>query len=699
MRPQHLPIHLRLRMPWRHPLRSLALAGLGAVAMGLSASAASAADEGQAPHVIQAPHYGDVVFHFFQADHFTAITTLMASQHFQRIAPHDDEAEVLRGGMLLSYGVHSEAGEIFARLIERGNTTPAVRDRAWFYLAKVRYHKGQFAMAEDALARVQAPLPGNMEEERGLLHAQLLMARADYAGAAQALKAMTDQSPGARFARFNLGVAQIKSGDRISGTGTLDELGREPADTPEQRALRDRTNVALGFAALAASQPAAARRYLERVPMEGPESNKALLGYGWAALDLRAPQFALVPWLMLNEREGNDASILESRIAVPYAYAKLGANRKALQQYAAAIRSFERERLSLDASIASIQSGQLVNALLSLNPRGELGEGWRMDELPDVPHASHLTGLLAQHAFQEAFKNLRDLRTLGQNLQAWRDKVDMFKDMLATRRQAFADRLPQVSAHAHEQRVLALTQGVDALAADVAQGEASMDGVAFADGKQRALLARVARVQAISQALAQASEASPDMAQARDRARLVAGVLNWQLAQDLPARLWEAQKAVQSMKDGLAQSRLQVAAIAQAMQDEPQRFDRFDQRIQALAPLLDVMIPRLAALGAEQQGVVQDIAVAELTRQKDSLAAYTVQARYAVAQLYDHAAVGAAADAIGRLGSSRGIYLTPQDKLNTEPSAEHSKELGDELGNELAKDRANDKGAAHAPKP
>jgi tetratricopeptide (TPR) repeat protein len=642
MRPQHLPIHLRLRMPWRHPLRSLALVGLGAVAMGLSASAASAADEGQAPHVIQAPHYGDVVFHFFQADHFTAITTLMASQHFQRIAPHDDEAEVLRGGMLLSYGVHSEAGEIFARLIERGNTTPAVRDRAWFYLAKVRYHKGQFAMAEDALARVQAPLPGNMEEERGLLHAQLLMARADYAGAAQALKAMTDQSPGARFARFNLGVAQIKSGDRISGTGTLDELGREPADTPEQRALRDRTNVALGFAALAASQPAAARRYLERVPMEGPESNKALLGYGWAALDLRAPQFALVPWLMLNEREGNDASILESRIAVPYAYAKLGANRKALQQYAAAIRSFERERLSLDASIASIQSGQLVNALLSLNPRGELGEGWRMDELPDVPHASHLTGLLAQHAFQEAFKNLRDLRSLNQQLQAWRDKVDMFKDMLDTRRQAFAKRLQQACTGAGEQRIQGLSQRIDAVAADIAQGESSMDGMAFADARERGLLARVARAQAITQQ----ADASPEIAQARDRVRLVAGVLNWQLAQSHPARLWEAQKAMQGMKAGLAQAQLQVAAITQAMQDEPQRFDRFGARIQALTPLLDVMIPKLAALGAEQQTVVQDIAVAELTRQKESLATYTVQARYAVAQLFDHAAVSNAADAM-----------------------------------------------------
>ena len=34
--------------------------------------------------------------------YFSAITGLMVSQHFGRVAPHDDEAEVLRGGMLLS---------------------------------------------------------------------------------------------------------------------------------------------------------------------------------------------------------------------------------------------------------------------------------------------------------------------------------------------------------------------------------------------------------------------------------------------------------------------------------------------------------------------------------------------------------------------------------------------------------------------
>jgi hypothetical protein len=38
-----------------------------------------------------------------------------------------------------------------------------------------------------------------------------------------------------------------------------------------------------------------------------------------------------------------------------------------------------------------------------------------------------------------------------------------------------------------------------------------------------------------------------------------------------------------------------------------------------------------------QQTALQDIAVAELTRQKERLAGYATQARFSVAQLYDRA--------------------------------------------------------------
>ena len=99
----------------RKPLTRLALA---AAAM-LGACGVVGAAEPQPNHEVKAPHYGDALFHFFQDHYFTSVTTLMVSQKFGRVSHHDDEAEVLRGGMLLSYGLTREAGEIFARLIDK----------------------------------------------------------------------------------------------------------------------------------------------------------------------------------------------------------------------------------------------------------------------------------------------------------------------------------------------------------------------------------------------------------------------------------------------------------------------------------------------------------------------------------------------------------------------------------------------------
>ncbi len=97
---------------------------------------------------------------------------------------HADEAEILRGGLFLSYGLHREAGEVFAQLIERG-APPPVRDRAWYFLAKIRYQRGLLAEAEEALGRIDKPLPvAALEEDRQLLTANVLLGRGRYAQAA-----------------------------------------------------------------------------------------------------------------------------------------------------------------------------------------------------------------------------------------------------------------------------------------------------------------------------------------------------------------------------------------------------------------------------------------------------------------------------------------------------------------------------------
>ena len=614
----------------------------GALALA-SARAAEPAEPAKKP--VTAPHYGDTLFHFYQDKYFSAVTSLMVSQHFTRLAPHDDDSEILRGGLLLSYGMHREAGQIFAQLIER-NAPPSVRDRAWYYLAKIRWQRALPKEAEEAIAKIEGKLPdgpGGLEEDRGLLHANLLMARQDFNGAATVLRGMSDAkmpSQASHFARFNLGVALVKSGDLPAGSMLLDDVGRMPGANEEQRSLRDRANVALGFAALQDGRSDDARAVLQRVRLQSLQSNKALLGFGWAAANAKQHDQALVPWTELASRSVSDAAVLEAKIALPYAYAELGAYGQSLDGYQQAVSQFDSEQGALKESIAAIQSGKLIAGLNAKNPGSagnEMGWFWSLTELPEMPHAGHLTQVLAQHEFQESFKNYRDLLFLGNNLAQWRDSLVAYRDMLAERRKAFSQRLPQ-TVSGEKGSVADLGKAMKnraALAAELDRVERGGDVIAFSDQRQDALLQRLADVQAALQANAK----DPEIARLADKVRLLSGTLAWELSSQWPDRLWQAKKALRDGDRGLEEAQAREARLAKAQREEPQRFERFAKRIDALEAQINLLIPRVAAVTQEQQDAVQNIAVAELTLAQQRLAEYQTQARFALAQLYDRASL------------------------------------------------------------
>jgi hypothetical protein len=587
-------------------------------------------------HPVLDPHYGDVLFEFYQGRYFPAITKLEVSQHFERMQHHADEAEILRGGLLLSYGLHQQAGEVFEALLARG-AAPSVRDRAWYYLAKIRYQRGLMPEASRALARVEHVLPAPLEGDRRLLQANVMMALGDNAGAAKILTPAAATSGDDLYARYNLGVALIRGGDALGGTKILDALGSLAMPDEEGRALRDKANVALGFAALKAGHPQEARAYLERVRLQGIQANQALLGFGWAADALKEPKLALVPWIELAGRDATDASVLEAQLAVPYAYAELHADAQALQRYEAAIANFDNENANIDATIAAIREGKLIAGLMARNPGEQMGWFQNFRDLPLMPHARQLTPVIAGNEFQEAFKNYRDLLFLTRNLTEWHDNLGVFGDMLATRRLGFAERLPKVRAQAGVLDIAHLQQRSDDNAAALkgAEAAAAADGAAFADAKERELQQRLARVASTLANLP--PDADPALAEAHDRLRRVAGALAWQLAHEFAARDWTAKKAQGQTETALADARKHDEELAIAQRDEPAHFEAFAKRIADLDARINVLLPRVAALTTEQQGALQEIAIVQLMTQKDRLAGYTAQARYAVAQLYDRA--------------------------------------------------------------
>jgi hypothetical protein len=629
------------------PRRRVAVrAWLLAVLLGVATTASA---QGSAPRAVvrdpaeprttvRDPHYGAVLFDFYQQRYFSAATTLELAQHFRRLPRQNDEAEVLRGGLLLSFGMPREAREIFTRLAERGAALP-VRDRAWFYLAKVNYQRGLLREAEAALARIQGALPEEIDEERSLLAAQLLMLRNEFAEAAKGLGALARRGRAGPVARYNLGIALIRSGERARGEALLEALGTRPAGDEEAWTLRDRANMALGFAALQYNDPTRARAPLERVRLESLQANAALLGLGWAAVAEAQPRAAFVPWAELQARDPSDPAVLESRLAVPYVLDTLGARAEAVGRYTDAVTEFAREHARLDASIAAVRAGTLLVDVEARNPGPEIGWFWRMQHAPAVLHPAHLHTLLAQNDIQEAYKNLRDLRFVAAELRRRQAGLPELRTMLATRSEAMAERLPRIE---QAQRAIDLAPAGaqrEQQAAALAQARTARDGQAFADARQREQLARVQAARAALAALdaAPAATTEAERAALRERLRRLDGALAWTLARAYPVEAWEATRDLATTDATLAQARQQQASLTAALQDEPQRLARWTARLDALEQELAAQLAQVETVMQAQREQLQALAVAALERQQARMAEFTAQARFAIALIQDSA--------------------------------------------------------------
>jgi tetratricopeptide (TPR) repeat protein len=602
-----------------------------------AADALAARDEGGT--VVQDLAYGEVLFEFFQEDYFSALTRLLAAQQRGELAHHGAEAELMLGGLYLSYGQHRLAGEIFERVLQQ-SVDPALNDRAWFFLAKIWQQRGYLPEAEAALARILGELPEELEPERQMLHAQVLMEQGRFADALAALEAW--RRPGdawVGYAKFNIGVSLVRLGQVEAGARVLDEVGQLDPENPALDALRDKANVALGYAWLQAARPVEAKPSLQRVRLNGPFSNKALLGVGWSDAEGADYRAALAPWLALRERSLLDSAVQESLLAVPYAFAQLGADKQAADHYVDAIEAFSSEIVRLTASIDSIEKGELITELLGEHEdiaNEASGWYWRLERIPDSVESRYLYELLASNRFQEGLKNYRDLKQVNRNLDRWVESLGAFDDILDTRQRAYVQRLPSIDASLSSVDLAAMTERRVELESRLQAIERSEDVVALGTAKEQESWGMLAAMEPHLASLPN-DAASDEM---RTKQRFLRGLLLWDLRRDYKARLWAERKALSDLDRQLREAQRRHHQVASSRNDWPEKFVALTARIDGLRPrVLGLQGSAQAAL-LEQQLFLQDIAVEELEAQRDRLNTYMVQARFALASIYDRAAAG-----------------------------------------------------------
>jgi tetratricopeptide (TPR) repeat protein len=550
---------------------------------------------------------------------------------------HINGAEFSVGDFELNYRMHHRAGRAISKVLE-GNVDESVRNEAAFRLARIHFQKDQLDEALHALG----PDPGRGAGRPSRTTSASCAPTSTSRPAGPAMPPSSWRQPRG-FATtstgslaYNLGIALLQDGQTLDDAiEQLDRAGQvdAPMIAPTQ-AIRDKANLVLGTLLYESADFQRAEQSLERVRLEGPFSNQALLRAGWAEVSAERFDRALVPWNLLVAREPTDAAVQEAMLAVPHAYAKLDVHGRAALMYGQALETFSNQIEKVDASIASVREGQFLQALVREEIRQDKNWVIRLRTLPEAPETYYLTELMASHDFQTALQNYLDLEDLRSKLVSWQSSFDAFDDIIRLRGQNYEPLLPEVDAEFREldaQMRLRLEQREhlnDRLQHMLTAPRP--DYLATAD--ERIASERIAVIEKRLQ-----GSTGPEALALQERATRVRGVLTWRLQTEYHERLTEAHEHLNELNVHVATLRAQYEAFVRARQASTHSYVGYDQQIARLRQRVDGALQRVGIVMARQGHMIETVAINQLKSRRERLVDQQIQARYAVADSYDRA--------------------------------------------------------------
>jgi tetratricopeptide (TPR) repeat protein len=611
------------------------LLGLG-LAMGLAARPAVCAE-------LRDLYFGEALYHAYQGQYFDALQRLdteLAQYHgldepgLDTLHYHINGAEFSVGDFELSYRMHSRAGRAIKAVLE-GAVDEAVRNEAAFRLARIHFQKDQLDDAQHALARIEGKVPEAIRDDVEFLRANIDMAMGRPSEAVEVLKKLRSNESLAGFAAYNLGIALLQDGRQQEAIEQLDKAGQLETSDRAGMAIRDKSNLVLGTILFESSNPERAKQSLDRVRLDGPFSNQALLWAGWAEASAQHDDRALVPWSILVDREPTDVAVQEAMLAVPHAYASLNVHGRAALMYGRALEQYSKQLERIDASIGSITEGRFLSALIREESRQDKDWVIRLRSLPDAPETYYLMELMASHDFQTALQNYLDLVDLRSRLMAWQTSFDAFDELIRLRGQNYEPLLPGVDAQFREldsRMRLRLEQRKHL--AERLHGMLTAprpDSLATADE-------RIAgeRIALIEKRLGDSG--SPASLELRQRAARLRGMLTWRLETQYPERLTAAHVHLNQLDADVDALTRRYDAFVRTRQAATHSYVGYDAQIKGLRERVVDALQRVTIVMARQGHMIETVAINQLKSRRERLVAQQTQARYAVADSYDRAA-------------------------------------------------------------
>jgi tetratricopeptide (TPR) repeat protein len=587
-------------------------------------------------------YFGEAIYYAHQGHYFDALERLDAElgQHDALDEPdldslyyHLKEAKFSVGDFELDYRMHHRAGHAITAVLE-GDVAEPIRNDAAYRLARIHFQKGQLDDALEALARIEGKVPDDIRDDVEFLRANVYMGLGRNDEAVGVLKHLQGAQALNGFAAYNLGIALLDDGRQQDAFDQLDRAGQVSGSTEPVLAIRDKSNFVLGSLLVDAGKTDAAKRYFDRVRLDGPFSNPALLASGWAAAASNDFARAVVPWSILAERESTDAAVQEAKLALPFAYGKLEVHGRAAVSYASALDAFGGEIKKLDASIQSIRDGKFLKVLVREEIRQNPDWVIRLRSLPESPETYYLMELAASNDFQTAVQNYLDLDDLRRKLASWDVSFDAFDDMIALRRGYYEPLLPPVDTQFRDlDSRMRLRIEQHRLLEQRLQGMLVAPRPEFlATADERLTGEHLAELER-----ALAGVEGPQADALRERIRRLRGVLTFTLRTQYTERLAVYDRHLAELSDAIGVLNGEYESFVRTRQAAVHSYEGYDTPIARMRTRVSASLGKVNQLMARQGHILEIVAIDELTARRERLAQYQDQARYALADSYDRA--------------------------------------------------------------
>ena len=399
-------------------------------------------------------------------------------------------------------------------------------------------------------------------------------------------------------------------------------------------AIKDKTNLKLAYRFIDDGKMKQAQKHFERVRLDGPYSNKALLGAGWAAVARGRFDIALVPWSILHKRAETNYSVQEALMAVPYAYGKLKAHGNAANLYDHAMNVFAREVLSLDDSIKSIRTGKFLVAMLDENSDHDKNWVVNLRNLPDTPETRYILDLMASNDFQSSYKNYKDLAALRHHLDKWLADLRVYEEMIEIRRSYQEPILPLVEEKFKkiDARMKLRLEQRNSLAKKIKNMLVLPRPEYLATAVERHAMDRIS---ALEEYVALHSE---DVSEEQVlRIKRLRGVLLWRVHSEYDQRLTDAYNHLISLDEIIENLKVRHASFIRTRQAATQSYEGYTIPIRQLRTRLFAAQRKLKGVMAKQGRLLETMAINQLDSRRKRLEEYQIKARFALAESYDRA--------------------------------------------------------------